>query len=185
LSSDEFISVEVSDEEVDAAISKLEEAMDLKEQVESVDTAPVEAAAEEVDSVLASRGEVEAVKAEAQEAAEMIEQIRAEEPRLKGNFYAIRRVVNLIPGLAQAWYLLRQISRLMALNPEIAAIIIAAQVLSMILSYFREIDKRYERAMREQEELVREYRRFTRAEYEHWYWEQYQRRQDYRSVSPP
>jgi uncharacterized protein YktA (UPF0223 family) len=55
----------------------------------------------------------------------------------------------------------------------------------MILSYFREIDKRYERAMREQEELVREYRRFTRAEYEHWYWEQYQRRQDYRSVSPP
>jgi hypothetical protein len=154
---EETIRIEVSDEEVDETVAKIEGA-------------------------IAKKGEVEDIKTSAEEAKETGDEVLGERENIKGMNLATRRIMRQVPGLRAVSRLLSLIKLQMRIAPAAFALIIAFQALRTIISWL----EGREREAREYRMMIREYRGLTsRRQVEAWIEEDKRRTQEsYRSAVP-
>ena len=155
---EETIRIEVSDEEVDETIAKIEGALDKKPKVDEV-------------------------RDSAEEARDVGDEAISKTGDLKGMNMAARRIMRQVPGLREASRLLSLIKMQMRIAPAVFALLMAWQTVRMIISWLGE----REREAKEFRRMIMEARGFrTKSQFDNWLEEDKRRTAEaYRSVVPP
>lgn len=190
---EENVKITVSDEELDAAIAKIEVALEKRNELVNGQT-PVAAVEGEVQQALPTnlselqaeqsefaafweRQEQEYIQAKAN-----IAEVDAESDKITGVNLAARRVLTQIPGLREAYFLVNQIRTFMRVSPEIAVLLAAV----MIITTFLDMQKEAEKKAADYEVMIKDYRGFTtHREFEAWQEDEKRRNDSWRNSVIP
>jgi len=109
----EYFKIEVDDEELDAAIEKLDRAL---EGVQNVEEAADEVLGKKKD--LPTKGELADIE------------------------FTQRRILMMMPGVREAYSMMTQVQTLLKLSPQLAALLVTAMLIKEAVDYFKRVEEK-------------------------------------------